>query len=129
MAALDLCGPECLKHRDLLGRVAALHGKAPRILSIPTPLARFFAGAMERFTENPPITRPMLEILQHDDQLDETSGCEQLGITLTPLSKTLRDYMGPNTGPNTGPNSGPDTAPETGTETPHPPNPEARNYD
>ncbi len=121
MSALDLCGPECLEHRDLLARVAALHGKAPRVLSLPVPLARFFAGAMERFSKNPPITRPMLEILQHDDQLDETSCCERLGITLTPLSKTLRDYMGPDMGPDTGPDTGP--------EPPQPTNPEAKNHD
>jgi len=95
MRALDLCGPECLKHRELLARVAELHGKAPFIIPIPGPLARIFAAAMERISSNPPITRPMLEILDRDDRLDASPCCQQLGITLTPLSDTLRAYAGP----------------------------------
>jgi uncharacterized protein YbjT (DUF2867 family) len=101
MTALDLGGPECLKHRELLARVAALHGKSPLILSIPAPLARLFAAAMERIYKNPPITRTMLEILQSDDRIDDASCCKQLGIALTPLSETLRAYMRPEMQPDT----------------------------
>jgi len=98
MHALDLCGPECLEHRELLARVAALHGKSPRIIPIPESLARIFASALERISADPPITRPMLEILERDDRLDEMPCCEELGISLTPLSETLRAYAGPEVG-------------------------------
>jgi uncharacterized protein YbjT (DUF2867 family) len=101
MTALDLGGPECLEHRELLARVAALHGKSPLILSIPAPLARLFAAAMERISKNPPITRTMLEILQSDDRIDGASCCKHLGIELTPLSETLRAYMRPEMRPDT----------------------------
>jgi uncharacterized protein YbjT (DUF2867 family) len=98
MHSLDLCGPECLEHRELLARVAALHGKSPRIIPIPESLARIFASALERISADPPITRPMLEILERDDRLDEIPCCEELGISLTPLSETLRAYAGPEVG-------------------------------
>lgn len=103
MTALDLGGPECLQHRELLARVAALHGKTPLIFPIPAPLARLFAAAMERLSKNPPITRTMLEILQSDDRIEDASCCKQLGITLTPLSETLRAYMQPEMQPETRP--------------------------
>jgi NADH dehydrogenase len=99
MTAFDLGGPECLEHRELLGQVAAFHGKKPRVLSIPAPLARLFAGAMERLSSNPPITRAMLEILQSDDRIDQAPCCQRLGIALTPLNETLRAYMGPEVPP------------------------------
>ena len=95
MLALDLCGPECLAHRELLARVARLHGNSPLVVPIPLGLARLFARAAERLSGNPPITRAMLDILQHDDHRDGASCCQKLGISLTPLGDTLRSYTGP----------------------------------
>ncbi len=98
MLDLDLGGPECLSHRSLVERVAELHGGAPTIIPIPAALARLFAAAMERLSGDPPVTRAMLEILQHDDQLDPGPACQALGIQLTPLLDTLRATTGPGTG-------------------------------
>ncbi|MCH2188032.1 hypothetical protein MK280_19435, partial [Myxococcota bacterium] len=55
----------------------------------------FFVGLMERVSNNPPITRPMFDILQHDDQIDPTPCCRELGLSLTPLDQTLASYVGP----------------------------------
>ncbi|MEE3326177.1 MAG: NAD(P)H-binding protein [Myxococcota bacterium] len=91
----DLGGPESMAHRDLIQRAARLYQRKPWTLPIPLPLARFFVGLLEGIGKNPPITRAMFDILQHDDRTDPTSCCEELGISLTALDETLACYVGP----------------------------------
>ena len=91
----DLGGPESLTHRDLIQRAGQLYGRTPRVLPIPLTLTRFFVGILERIGKNPPITRAMFDILQHDDQIDSMPCCRELGISLTPLDETLGSYVGP----------------------------------
>jgi NADH dehydrogenase len=89
-AALDLAGPESLPHRALVARAAArLGGRPPRVLPLPRALA--FAGAWlaERLLADPPVTRAMLGVLDHDDCIDPGEACRRLGIALTPLDETL----------------------------------------
>jgi len=92
----DLAGPEAIRHRDLVARAGALHGRRPRIVRIPLALARRAAGLMERLLADPPITRAMLGVLQHNDQLDPRVACEALGLKLTPLDDTLARCVGPD---------------------------------
>lgn len=88
--ALDLGGPENLSHRELVARAARVLGRpAPRVWPIPTALARAAAGLAYRLLANPPITPDMLEILEHDDEVDASVACELLGLELTPLDATL----------------------------------------
>jgi NADH dehydrogenase len=87
---LDLAGPESLTHRELVGRAAALVGKRPRFLRVPLAAASLFARLAERFSEDPPLTPAMLEVLEHDDRIDPSPACARLGLTLTPLEETLR---------------------------------------
>ena len=94
--ALDLAGPESLSHRALVARAAALLGsRAPRV--IPLPRAVAFAGAWlaERLLAEAPVTRAMLGVLDHDDDIDPKPACDRLGIQLTPLADTLRRCVGP----------------------------------
>lgn len=93
---LDLGGPEQISHRALVSRAAALYGKSPTVIPIPYGFARAFARLLERVLDSPPITLAMLEVLQHDDRVDQTPSCEWLGLTLTPLDETLRAYVGPS---------------------------------
>ncbi len=89
--ALDLAGPESLPHRALVARAAALlGGPPPRV--IPVPRAVAFAGAWlaERLLSDPPVTRAMLGVLDHDDRIDPAEACRRLGIALTPLDEMLR---------------------------------------
>ena len=88
-AVLDLAGPESLSHRDLVLRAAALLGGDVRIGSIPGWLARGVAGVAERFAADPPITRAMLGVLEHDDAIDPEPTRAALGIDLTPLDDAL----------------------------------------
>lgn len=92
---LDAGGPECLSHRSLVLRAARHWQNEPRIHSLPAFAARAGIGLVEALLPNPPITRAMFDILQHDDRVDIRPFCEKLGITLTPLDTTLADFVGP----------------------------------
>jgi nucleoside-diphosphate-sugar epimerase len=91
----DLGGPETLRHRELVLRAAALYGNTPRIVPLPIALIRGIAALMERFSANPPLTRAMLGVLEHDDVIDSSSATQALGLDSTPLDETLRRYIGP----------------------------------
>jgi len=92
---LELAGPESLTHRALVARAAALHGRTPRVVPLPLALARGAAGLAERVSAEPPFTRAMLGVLEHDDCIDPGPAAQRLGITLTPLDETLRRTVGP----------------------------------
>ncbi len=93
--SLDLGGPEALRHRDLVSRVAALHDNHIRVLPIPLVVMRVFAALMERTQKHPPITSAMLGVLQHDDRIDNRRALQVLNTELTPLDDTLARYIGP----------------------------------
>ena len=88
--SLDLAGPECLSHRELVARAAAALGRdVPRVVPIPLFAARAFGGLGRGVLACPPLTPAMLGVLQHDDQVNCAETTQRLGITLTPLDDTL----------------------------------------
>lgn len=93
--ALDLAGPDSTTHRDLVARASALHGRRPRTVPVPLGLVKAVALALESLSKDPPITRSMLGVLDHDDDVDPAPACARLGIDLTPLEETLRRCVGP----------------------------------
>jgi len=93
--ALDLAGPVSLSRRELLERVADLYGKNPRVVHVPLALEMGLAWLFEKLLSNPPLSRAMLGILDHDDDIDVSETCKRLGIELTPLDETLRRCVGP----------------------------------
>ncbi len=89
--AEDLAGPEWLTRAELTRRAAAIVGSAgPRILSLPVGLGMLLAGLLERVSANPPVSRAMLGVLDHDDRIDPSAAAARLGVTLTPLDDALR---------------------------------------
>jgi len=88
--ALDVAGPESLSHRELLTRVAALLGARPRVVPLPRQALSALAWCFERLVSEPPLTRAMLGVLEHDDRIDPTPATRRLGLELTPLDDTLR---------------------------------------
>ena len=93
--ALDLAGPESLTHRELVARIARVLGKpAPRVVSVPAALAFAAAALLEQLAE-PPVTRAMLGVLEHDDAIDPGPAAQRLGLTLTPLAETLAHTFAP----------------------------------
>jgi NADH dehydrogenase len=87
--ALDLAGPESLPHRELVLRVAALLGRRPRIVPLPLAAVSALAFLLERVAAEPPLTRAMLGVLEHDDRIDPLPAARRLGLALTPLADTL----------------------------------------
>jgi hypothetical protein len=45
---------------------------------------------MEMLAPEPPLTRAMLGVLEHDDRIDPGPAASRLGLALTPLEATLR---------------------------------------
>ena len=86
----DLAGPESLSRAALIGRAAKVLGRRTRVISLPLALGCTFAWLLEHVTRDPPVTRAMLGVLDHDDCIDPAPAAETLGITLTPLDETLR---------------------------------------
>jgi NADH dehydrogenase len=93
-AVLELAGPESLTHRALVERAAAVLGTQVSIGSVPAALANAFAWIAERTSADPPITRAMLGVLEHDDSIDPEPARAKLGIALTPLDAALREALG-----------------------------------
>ena len=92
-ASLDLGGPEVLTREALTQRAAAVLGQETRVRSLPLalfmPLVRLF-----ELSGNPPVTRAMLEVLDHDDQVDSRAALEALELeALTPLDDMLRTVL------------------------------------
>ena len=87
--ALDLAGPESLSHRALVEKIGALLGRRPRILPLPRALVNALAFGFERLLAEPPLTRAMLGVLEHDDRIDPLPAARRLGLELTPLAETL----------------------------------------
>ncbi len=97
--SFDAGGPECLSHHDLVLRAARLWNNVPQIRTMPLAVARFGVHCLEKIVRNPPITRAMFDILQHDDRVDTSDFCQTLGLELTPLDTTLSDLIGPESEP------------------------------
>ncbi|MEM9621672.1 MAG: NAD(P)H-binding protein [Pseudomonadota bacterium] len=92
--SFDLGGPESLPRRALFARAAARLGRSGRTISLPLGLGLLFAGLMEQFSGNPPVTRAMLGVLDHDDQIDSTAALAALQMSaLTPLDEMLDNIL------------------------------------
>lgn len=101
VAALDrtcgrllLAGPESLPRDALVRRAGRILGTRPKCLSLPIGLGRFVVGVLEKVLPHPPMTRAMLDVLDHDDAIDPRPAAAQLEITLTPLDGMLRSVLG-----------------------------------
>ena len=91
---LDLGGPEVLSRRALTQRAASLLGRHSRLISLPIGLGMAMAGMMERLLSNPPVTRAMLDVLDHDDDIDAKIAMDALQLgSLTSLDDTLRAVL------------------------------------
>lgn len=93
---LELAGPESLPRRELISRAGRLFNKSPRVISLPLLLGYTLAGLLEMFSANPPVTRAMLGVLDHDDDVDSAAALRELGISLTPLDETLAAVLMPD---------------------------------
>jgi NADH dehydrogenase len=87
----DLAGPESLSRRALTHRAAEiLDVPAPRVISLPIGFGFAMAAILERLSANPPFSRAMLGVLDHDDHIDPGPALAALGLSLTSLNDALR---------------------------------------
>ncbi len=86
---LDLAGPESLPRAELIQRTAALLGRPTKVVSLPVDLGYAAAFVMEKLSANPPVTRAMLGVLDHDDRVDAQPALDVLALQLTPLDTML----------------------------------------
>lgn len=88
----DLAGAESLARRDLIHRAGLRANNQPKVTSLPISLGYALAFLLE-FLSNPPVTRAMLGVLDHDDDIDVTRATSELGLTLTSLDETLEKVL------------------------------------
>jgi NADH dehydrogenase len=89
-AALNLGGPEVLSRRALTKRAARVLGKQTSVISLPLGVGFAVASLLSRVSDNPPVTRAMLEVLDHDDAVEPEPALAALQMpALTPLDEML----------------------------------------
>ncbi|MEM7098811.1 MAG: NAD(P)H-binding protein [Pseudomonadota bacterium] len=87
---LNLAGPECLTRTQLTQRAASILNHSTTCVSLPMGLGLAMAGLLETLLSNPPVTRAMLEVLDHDDQVDADQALKTLNLPkLTELDAML----------------------------------------
>jgi uncharacterized protein YbjT (DUF2867 family) len=90
---LRLAGPESLSRTALIRRAAALLNRRVTIISLPLGIGLGLAWLLEKLSPSPPVSRAMLGVLDHDDQLDPRPACEELAIELTSLDRILEKTL------------------------------------
>ena len=86
----ELAGPETITRKALVRKAGQLINNDPNIISLPLFFGMAFAQAAEILRKNPVVTRDMLKILDHDDNIDCSSACSFLEIELTSLEEILK---------------------------------------
>ena len=87
---VELAGPERITRRELTRRAGRVLGRRTLLVSLPIAAGRVLAAVFEALSRNPPVTRAMLGVLDHDDVVDVAPACRNLGLELTGLDETLR---------------------------------------
>ena len=91
-----LAGKVSLTREDLIKKAAEILGVKVKVFSLPIALGISLAWILEKLFEDPPVTRAMLGVLDHDDNVDPKQTCKQLDIRLTSLEDLLKTIMTSN---------------------------------
>ena len=84
-----LAGPISLTREKLIKKAAKLLGARVIVFSLPLFLGYGLARIFEILFSNPPLSRAMLGVLDHDYVIDPLHSCKELGIELTVLDTML----------------------------------------
>jgi NADH dehydrogenase len=90
---LTLAGTESLSRSALIKRAGTYFDNQPKVISLPMWLGMLMAGLLEALMSNPPVSRAMLGVLDHDDDVDVSEAVGVLGIKLTDLNTTLGNLL------------------------------------
>lgn len=88
---LELVGPEPVLYRDLLRRTAAMMDGEVRIVTVPVWGARLLAGG-SYLVRRSGISPAIIDVITSDEVVSRNAD-KDLGITLTPLSATLKKLI------------------------------------
>ena len=88
-----LAGPTSLTREKLIIKIAKKLGVKVKVFSLPLFLGYILARISEMLFSYPPITRAMLGVLDHDDDIDPLPSSKELGINLTALDEMLDATM------------------------------------
>ncbi len=86
---LELGGPESLTRKALIQRAGRIKGKNPLVVSLPVVVGKWMGRVLGMIMASPPITEDMIDLLDHDDDLDAAPVARKLGIELTALDVML----------------------------------------
>ncbi len=92
----DIAGPESMPRAELIQRAAHVRGRRTRVVSLPIGLALALADVLEKVLTVPPVSRAMLEVLDHDDDVDPVRSEAALGVPLTSVSALLERVIAPS---------------------------------
>ena len=92
-ATLSLAGPESLSRAALQQRANRVLGSRSTLISLPLWLGTATADLLGLVLSTPPISRAMLEVLDHDDCVDAQPCADKLGIELTSLDTMLEKCL------------------------------------
>lgn len=88
-----LAGPTSLTREKLIIKIAKKLGVKVKVFSLPLFLGYILARISEMLFSYPPITRAMLGVLDHDDDINPLPSSKELGINLTALDEMLDATM------------------------------------
>jgi len=91
-AVIQLAGAESISRRMLIERAAGILGSSTTVVSVPLWVGMTMAWLLEHLPD-PPVSRAMLGVLDHDDDIEVESGCTALSIELTPLDLMLKKVL------------------------------------
>jgi NADH dehydrogenase len=90
----ELGGPEVFTFRELMQVTLAAINRRRVLVPVPLPLmslGALFTGLLP----NPPLTRDQVRLLAADNVVsDGAMGCNELGITPTPVGTIIPGYLG-----------------------------------
>ena len=82
-----------MTRKALIVRAGKQFGNQPVVVSLPIVFGYAVAFVLENLSPNPPVTRTMLGVLDHDDVVDTRAATDLLGITLTPVDEMLKNVL------------------------------------
>lgn len=91
VAVYELVGPETAAYRDVIARTAVLMGTKVSIRSMPIWLAKIGA-AIAGWRRRGGMTPAVIDVITSSESVHENADIA-LGVTLTPLSKTLEKLL------------------------------------
>ena len=91
----ELGGPVSLTRRELIKAASRIEGMNPILISLPVLLGDALSWLLEKFQDEPFISRATLGVLDHDDNVDNSDTLGAFGLSLTSLevmlSKVIRE--------------------------------------